>query len=154
MASNWWLSTSPFLRNSHQKAAFLCIQGWQDQTLKTRQLSDPWHSIYGISGMNSSAFQGRTHLSLLFPGFCSPKKAHASRAMLQTASCSCCSAFCSYHGRPTGCKSWPVFCNKGKNRMICVDFWSPCIIIDPGEAAGSAYRGICCSPLLREGSSQ
>lgn len=151
MASNSWLSTSPFLQNSHQKAVFLCIQCRQDKTLKTRQLSDPWHGIYGISGMNSSAFQGRTHSSLLFPGFCSPKKAHVSRAMLWTASCFCCLAFCSYHGWPTGCKSWLVFCNKGKNRMICVDFWSSCIIIDLGEGGGERVPRICCSPLLREG---
>lgn len=153
MASNSWLSTSPFFQNSHHKAIFLCIQCWQDQTLKTRQPSDPRHSIYGISGMNSSSFQGRMHLSLLFPGFCSPKrkkkkKAHVSRAVLQTASHFCCLAFCSYHGWPTGCKSCLVFCNKGKNRMICVDFWSSCIIIDPGEGGGERVPRICCSPLL------
>lgn len=151
MASNSRLSTSPFLQNSHPKAVFLCIQCWQDQTLKTRQLSDPWHNIYGISGMNSSAFQAERIRLYFFLAFVHQKKAHVSRAMLRTASCFCCLAFCSYHGRPTGCKSWLVFCNKGKNRMICVDFWSSCIIIDPGEGGGERVPRLCCSPLLREG---
>lgn len=35
--------------------------------------------------------------------------------------------------------------------MICVDFWSPCIIIDPGAGGGERVPRICCSPLLREG---
>lgn len=35
--------------------------------------------------------------------------------------------------------------------MICVDFWSSCIIIDPGAGGRERVPRICCSPLLREG---
>lgn len=109
-----------------------------------RYLWHQWDEIIRISRQNAFV---STFSWLLF----TKKKAHVSRAMLRTASCFCCLAFCSYHGWPIGCKSWLVFCNKGKNGMICVDFWSSCIIIDLGEGGGERVPRICCSPLLREG---
>lgn len=120
---------APFCRTPI-KSQYCCAAGaGGTRPLKPDNPQLPGRVFMAPGGVNSPAFQGRMHSSLLFPGFCSPKK-HISRPMLLTASCFCCLVFCCYHGWPTSCKSCLVFCNKGKNRMICVDFWSSCIIID------------------------
>lgn len=135
---------APFCRTPVKAQYFCASSAGRASPLKPSNPQLPGTVFMAPVGWVRPRFKAECVRLYFFLPFIHQKK-HISRPVLLNASCFCCLVFCSYHGWPTSRKSRLVFCNKGKNRMICVDFWSSCIIIDLRAGGGGS---ILCYLLL------